>query len=404
MPLATVEQAIEAFQQGRMVIIVDDEDRENEGDLAMAAQFVTPEAINFMASYGRGLICAPMSGERLEALGVPMMVPPKANTSGFGTPFTVSVEAVEGVSTGISAADRARTIQVLANPASQPTDIAMPGHIFPLRANPNGVLARRGQTEASFDLARLGGLLPAAVICEVMNEDGTMARMPQLETFADEHDMLIVSVEAIARYRMRTEPMVTFSAETRLPTEFGEFNIAVYTDNLNGKEHIALWTKDMADPPLVRVHSECATGDIFGSQRCDCGEQLDFSLAEIGRNGGMLLYLRQEGRGIGLIEKLKAYALQDQGMDTVEANLALGHGDDEREYYAAAHILQHREIGTIRLMTNNPSKIEHITDFGINVVERVPVIIDPNPNNRDYIDTKRTRMGHLLPYLNGVVH
>ncbi len=408
MNVESVKKAIEAYRRGEMVIIVDDEDRENEGDLAMAAQFATPAAINFMARHACGLICVSLTGERLDQLGLAQMVPPAANESGFGTPFTVSVEARTGVTTGISAADRAHTIQTLIDPTKQAHDIVQPGHMFPLRAHPDGVFGRSGQTEASLDLAKLAGLYPAGVICEVMNEDGTMARMPQLERFAETHDMVITSVAAIEAYRRmqgesRTrrerpveKPIVGRVTAAELPTKYGAFEIVGFVDCKNRLEHVALVAGDVADVPLVRLHSECLTGDVLGSARCDCGEQLAFSQEMIGESGGILLYLRQEGRGIGLLNKLRAYALQDEGFDTVDANLHLGFGADQRDYSVAAAMLRDLGVQRVRLLTNNPAKVVGLELHGIEVVERVGLMVRPNLHNENYLTTKRERMGHLI--------
>lgn len=401
MSLAKIEDAINAFQQGQMVIIVDDEDRENEGDLVVAADFATPETINFMAQHGRGLICTSMTRSRLTALGLPLMVAPDRNQSGFGTPFTISVEAKEGVTTGISAQDRARTVATLIDPNSTADDIVTPGHTFPLQAHDEGVLGRRGQTEASVDLARLAGLTPAAVICEILHEDGSMKRLPQLELYAEEHGLLIISVDDLVTYRQEKalNEQVVFVAESVLPTQFGDFRAIVYRDDIRDKDHVALIAGEWEDAPLVRLHSECLTGDAFGSERCDCGSQLQAAQKRIIAEGGVILYLRQEGRGIGLANKIKAYALQDQGYDTVEANVKLGFGADLRRYEAAAQMLLAMNISRIRLLTNNPAKIAGLTQHGITVVERVPHIVEYNSNNRDYLDTKRQKMDHLLPPL-----
>lgn len=414
MPLATIEEAIADFQQGKMVIIVDDEDRENEGDLVVAADFATPEAINFMAREGCGLICLAMTGPMLDRLGVPIMVPPAQNGSGFGTNFTVSIEAAHGVTTGISAYDRARTVQVLIDPTSTPADIAMPGHMFPLRAKPNGVLERRGQTEGGVDLAKLSGLTPASVICEVMNPDGTMARLPQLEQFAAQHHLKIISVEQLVAYRLQAErpffptefdqttasslPIAACVDVARLPTAHGDFDAIAYLDR-EGREHLVLRMGDLggATPPLVRLHSECLTGDVFGSTRCDCGEQLDMALSRIAQVGrGAVLYLRQEGRGIGLANKIRAYALQDTGLDTVEANAHLGLPIDARSYQVAAAMLRDQGITAVRLMTNNPQKIADLEASNIHVVERVAHVAPPQLENKAYLQTKAEKMNHLL--------
>lgn len=396
--MATVPEAIEEFRRGRFVIITDDEDRENEGDLCIPAQFVTPESINFMAKYGRGLICCPITEDRAEALKLPLMIDPAANNSGFGTPFTVSVEARTGVTTGISAADRARTVQVLIDPETRPEDLARPGHMFPLRARRDGVLVRAGQTEASVDLARLAGLYPAAVICEVMKMDGEMARMPDLKRFARRHGLRIVTVNDLIKYRLRHEQMVKRVAETRLPTPVGDMMILAYKAENFPDEHVAIVKGeiDPEKPTLVRVHDQCVTGDVFGSMRCDCGEQKDRALKMIADEGGVFLYMRQEGRGIGLHNKLRAYELQDQGYDTVDANVALGFPPDQREYGIGMQILRDIGVRKMRLITNNPAKRAGLEAYGLEVVERVPILTEPNPHNVRYLDTKRQRMGHLL--------
>lgn len=394
-----VEQAIAEFRAGRFVILVDDAERENEGDLAIAAQFVTPEAVNFMARHGRGLICVAMTGERLDALKLPLMVPPDENSSGFGTAFTVSVEAKTGVTTGISAHDRARTIRLLADPTTTADDLARPGHVFPLRAKEGGVLVRPGQTEASVDLARLAGLEPAAAICEVMADDGTMARLPELERFAAAHGIGIVTVADLIAYRHRHEALIRRGVTTRLPTPYGEFAVTAYENPLSSLPDLALTVGAVADgaPVLVRVHSECLTGDVFGSARCDCGEQLHLALARIAAEGrGVLLYVRQEGRGIGLHNKLRAYQLQDQGLDTVEANERLGFPADLRTYGVGAQILADLGVRRVRLLTNNPRKVVGLAGHGLEIVERVPLIVPPGPDNRRYLATKRAKLGHLL--------
>ncbi len=395
--LATIEEAIEEFRNGRFVIIIDDEERENEGDLTIPAQFATPEAINFMARYGRGLICAPMTQERLEHLHIPMMV--THNDSHFGTPFSVSVEARAGVTTGISAADRARTTQVLIDPKTRPSDLVMPGHVFPLRARDGGVLVRAGQTEATVDLCKLAGLYPAGVLCEVMNQDGSMSRLPQLKRFAKRHNLKIISVTQLIQYRMHKEKLVRRVAETKLPTEFGEWECVAYRALTDPDEHIALVYGDVAtdEPTLVRVHSQCVTGDVFGSQRCDCGEQLRMAMKMIAETGkGVIVYMRQEGRGIGLHNKIKAYKLQDGGMDTVEANEALGFPADRRDYGIGMQILVDLGLSKLRLLTNNPEKRAGLEGYGLHVVERVPVHAKPNEHNVRYLETKRTKMGHLM--------
>ena len=398
--IATVDEAIEEFKKGKFVIITDDEDRENEGDLAIAAEFVTSETINFMARYGRGLICIALAGERVKQLQIPMMVNSGDNTSQFETPFTVSVEARTGVSTGISAADRARTVEVLLDPNTVPEDLAKPGHMFPLRAREGGVLVRAGQTEASVDLCQLSGLKKASVICEIMKGDGEMARMPELKKFARRHDLKILTIETLIKHRLKTERTVQKIAETQLPTPYGEMKIVAYQANQSSEEHVAIVNLpvDHQDdkPTLVRVHDQCLTGDVFGSMRCDCGEQKNLSMEKIATEGGVLLYLRQEGRGIGLHNKLKAYQLQDAGLDTVEANLALGFPEDSRDYGIAMQILLDLGISKVRLLTNNPIKVSGLNSYGIDVVERVPLEVPPNKFNVGYLSTKRERMGHIL--------
>lgn len=401
MPIAKIEAALEDIRQGKMVILIDDEDRENEGDLTMAAEMVTPEAINFMAREGRGLICLSLTEERADHLDLPLMV--QNNSSSFGTAFTVSIEARRGVTTGISAADRAHTIQVAIAEESTARDLARPGHVFPLRAKKGGVLVRAGQTEGSVDLARLAGLKPAGVICEVMNEDGTMARLPELKKFAKQHDLKIISIADLVSYRMRKELLVRRAAETVIPIhDCGEFVAIAYENDVDTAQHLALvkGTIDPEKPVLVRVHSECLTGDVFGSQRCDCGEQLHAAIHQIDEEGcGVLLYMRQEGRGIGLINKLKAYALQDQGCDTVEANEALGFKADLRDYGIGAQILSELGVRRIRLMTNNPKKIIGLEGYGLEVVERVSIQMPACETNKRYLATKREKLGHLLENL-----
>jgi 3,4-dihydroxy 2-butanone 4-phosphate synthase/GTP cyclohydrolase II len=397
MGLVKIAEAIEDIKQGRFVIIVDDEDRENEGDLALAAEKVTTQAINFMAKHGRGLICLPATGERLDELRLPMMV--DENTCKFGTAFTVSVDAKHGTTTGISAADRARTVKAVVDPATKPDDLVRPGHVFPLRAREGGVLVRAGQTEAIVDLARLAGLYPAGVICEIMNEDGTMARRPELEVIADKFGIKIISVADLIAYRRRHEKLVHRVAEAKLPTRHGEFTAIAYRSDTDADEHLALVMGDLDtdEPVLVRVHSECLTGDVFGSLRCDCGEQIGLAMESIAKEGrGVLLYMRQEGRGIGFHNKIRAYALQDEGLDTVEANLSLGFPSDLRDYGIGAQILADLGLSKIRMMTNNPKKVIGLEGYGLEVVETIPIIATPNPYNRRYLATKQKKLGHRL--------
>ncbi len=398
MAVSSIEEAIEDIRAGKMIILVDDEDRENEGDLTMAAEMVTPEAINFMARYGRGLICLPMCGEMVDQLRIPMMV--VDNTCPFGTGFTVSIEAKNGVTTGISAADRAKTIRVASAVDAGPGDIVSPGHVFPLRAKDGGVLVRTGQTEGSVDLCRLAGLRPAGVICEIMKEDGGMARMPDLEIFAAEHGLKIVTIADLVEYRMHKESLVERVADARIPTQHaGEFHAIAYRNSVDTMEHIAFVKGDIAaaDTVLVRVHSECLTGDVFGSSRCDCGPQLHAAMRRIDAEGcGIVLYMRQEGRGIGLVNKLKAYTLQDEGLDTVEANHRLGFKADLRDYGIGAQILRDLGVRRMAILTNNPKKIVGLEGYGLEVVERVPLEIPPCKENERYLATKRDRMGHIF--------
>ncbi len=424
-PFDPVEEAIAALARGEMVVVADDEDRENEGDLILAAEKVTPEAINFMARHGRGLVCLALTAERLRALDIPPLVDhraPPASEPGFpgaagtgeaataggrrgsvrahqGTAFMMSIDAREGVTTGISAADRARTIRLAVDPTARPEDFVRPGHIFPLQAKEGGVLRRPGHTEAAVDLARLAGLQPAGVICEIMNEDGTMARLPQLRRFADTHGLKLISIADLIAFRQRTERLVRRMATARFPTRHGEFTLHAFADVVGSDLHVALVMGDVADgePVLVRVHSECLTGDVLGSLRCDCGDQLRTALSMIAAEGrGVLLYMRQEGRGIGLADKLRAYELQDRGLDTVEANLALGLPADARDYGLGAQILSELGVRRMRLLTNNPRKYAGLAGYGLEIVERVPIAAPPHPDNARYLETKRTRLGHLL--------
>jgi 3,4-dihydroxy 2-butanone 4-phosphate synthase/GTP cyclohydrolase II len=396
--LASIEDALEDCRAGRCVIIVDDEDRENEGDLAMAAEFATPENIAFMLRYTSGVICVPMTGEKLDRLRIPMMV--QHNQATFGTAFTVSVDARDGVSTGISAGDRARCINVLADPASGPSDIVMPGHIYPLRAREGGVLVRAGQTEASVDLCRLAGLQPTAVICEMMSPDGTMMRMPKLKKFAARHNLKIVTVNQLINYRVHRERLIERAAATQLPTKWGDFTLYAYRSSIDPDEHAALVFGDIStpEPVLARVHSQCVSGDVFGSMRCDCGDQIGLALQQIAAEGrGVFIYMRQEGRGIGFCNKVKAYQLQEEhGMDTVQANEALGFAADRRDYGIGMQILVDLGLKKIRLLTNNPAKRAGLEGYGLEVVERVPIMAEPNPHNWRYLETKRDKLGHFI--------
>jgi 3,4-dihydroxy 2-butanone 4-phosphate synthase/GTP cyclohydrolase II len=397
-PTAPVEEAIAAVREGRMIIIVDDEDRENEGDLMVAAEKTTPEVINFMSKHGRGLICLPLTRERLDRLSLPLMV--QDNTARFQTAFTVTIDARDGITTGISAYDRSRTVHVAIDPDTGPSDLARPGHILPLQAKDGGVLARAGQTEAAVDIARLAGLAPAGVICEIMNEDGTMARMPELERLSREHGIPVLTIADLIQHRMRKECLVVKIEEADLPTSYGDFRVIVFEDVIRREQHVALVKGEIRPdvPTLVRAHSQCLTGDTFGSNRCDCGEQLHRAMETIEKAGaGIILYiLTHEGRGIGLINKIKAYALQDTGVDTVEANRQLGFKPDQRDYGIGAQILVSLDVKKIKLLTNNPRKFIGLTGYGLEIVERVPIEIPPNSVNRDYLRTKKEKLGHIL--------
>jgi 3,4-dihydroxy 2-butanone 4-phosphate synthase/GTP cyclohydrolase II len=394
---ASIEDAIEDVRNGKFVVVVDDPDRENEGDLVIAAQFATPEAINVMATHARGLVCLCLTEERCDELGLHQMT--EHNEAPLGTAFTVSIEAREGVTTGISTADRSRTIQVAIDPKSTPHDLVHPGHVFPLRARDGGVLRRAGQTEASVDLARLAGLYPAGVVCEIMNEDGTMARVPDLVPYCERHQLKLITVADLVEYRRRTEKLVERDVAVRLPTEYGEFQAVAFREKLTGKHHVALVCGEIdgVDDVLVRVHSECLTGDVFHSLRCDCGDQLDIALHRIAaEERGVLLYMAQEGRGIGLLNKLKAYELQEQGLDTVDANIALGFAADEREWGIGNQILADLGLTTIRLLTNNPKKVSGLEAYGLRVTEQVPLEVPPNAENLRYLQAKREKLGHRL--------
>jgi len=393
-----VEEAISEYKKGRFVIILDDKERENEGDLTIPAQFVTPEHIAFMLRHTSGIICVSMTGERLDQLGIPMMT--TNNTSRHGTAFTVSVDARYGITTGVSAHDRAETVRVLIDPKTRPDDLAMPGHVYPLRAREGGVLVRAGHTEAVVDLCRLAGLYPAGVLCELMNRDGTMMRWPRIARFARRHGIKVITVNDIIRYRMQRERLVERVAEARLPTPYGEFRLIAYRSSVDANEHVALVMGEISpdEPVLVRVHSQCVTGDVFGSLRCDCGQQVQLALERIAQEGkGVFLYMRQEGRGIGLCNKVRAYSLQDaHGLDTVEANVALGFPPDRRDYGIGMQILVDLGVHKMRLLTNNPSKRAGLEGYGLEIVERIPIVAPPNPHNRRYLETKRDKLGHLI--------
>jgi 3,4-dihydroxy 2-butanone 4-phosphate synthase/GTP cyclohydrolase II len=399
MPFSTIPEAIEEIRAGRMLVVIDDEDRENEGDLTIAAEKITPDVINFMARHGRGLVCLPMTGERLDALRIPLMVQDEENSAKFGTAFCVPIEAKLGTTTGISAADRARTVLAAVDPKTRPEDLARPGHMFPLRAVPGGVLQRSGQTEAAVDLARLAGLYPAGVICEIMNEDGTMARVPELQLFCRAHGLKMITVKDLIRHRMSHERLVRKIAEANLPTTYGGFRIHAFESVIDRQQNVAMVMGEITpqDDVLVRVHSQCLTGDIFHSTRCDCGDQLDKALEIISKAGkGVLLYLGQEGRGIGLVHKIMAYQLQDQGKDTVEANEALGFKADQRDYGIGAQILVDLGVRRMRLMTNNPRKFVGLEGYGLEIVERVPLEVPASDESRRYLKTKKEKLGHLL--------
>ena len=397
MTISTIEEGIADLRMGKALVVVDDADRENEGDLIVAAEAVTAEHINFMAKHAGGLVCMPLPGDRLDALQLPQMV--GENTARHGTPFTVSVDVIEGATTGISAFDRAATVRAMLDPHTKPEDLARPGHLFPLRYTPGGVLVRAGHTEAAVDLARLAGFYPGGVLCEIMAPDGSMARMPYLEEFAAGHGLRIVTIEDLIAYRRQHERLVERVADAKLPTKFGDFTVVAYSSMVDADEHLALVMGDIGpeEPVLVRVHSQCTTGDIFGSLRCDCGEQMGIALDAIAKEGrGVFLYMRQEGRGIGLHNKIRAYALQDGGMDTVEANVQLGFAADLRWYGIGAQILADLGVRRLRLLTNNPKKVVGLDAYGLDLVDRVPIMASSNPLNRDYLETKRVKLGHLI--------
>src|ERR1700744_5196168 len=393
----SIESVLTDLRKGKMVIVVDDADRENEGDLIMAAEFVTPEAVNFMARHGRGLICVPTTSERLQQLGIERMV--RQNRESFRTDFQVSVDATRGITTGISAADRAETIRIMADPTAVPDDLVQPGHVFPLRARPGGVLQRAGHTEAAVDLAEIAGCRPIGVLCEILNDDGTMARLPQLFKFAKKHKLKICTIEDLIHFRRTREKLVERVETVNMPTDFGDFDLHLYRSKVDGQHHVALVRGNVAGQKnvLVRVHSECLTGDVFGSRRCDCGPPLHQAMRQISEAGrGVIVYMRQEGRGIGLAPKIKAYKLQEQGYDTVEANQKLGYGMDLREYGLGAQILADLGLKTIRLLTNNPKKVVGLAGYGLKIVQQVPIKVKPNPHNEKYLKTKREKLGHLL--------